>query len=308
MCGALPSCSSKGSGGAGGAGGGGSGGSGGAGGSSGAGGTGGTNIIPIDATAMEIAATVCAKAYQCCTAAQLAGNSFAGMTEPECEASTAQSFRSLLQSIQASQNANRTRYEQSKVDACLTTIRTSSCAMLNVTNHLTGVPNCGSLTTPLVATGGACTDAFECIDGVCQKPAGSVDGTCGPGAAVGQSCAAQACAPALICDPGDSVTTETDDVCAQPKDDGTACASAVQCRSRNCAAPAAGGATTCMAGNQCFYSSACAAAGTPPSAATLLIAGVLLAAAAVRARARRRSFRAPASRDAGRSRRTRSGR
>jgi len=234
---------------------------------------------------MQIAAVICPKAYLCCTAQQLETNSSAGMTEQECELNTTDLFRSVLESIQASQDAQRCRYEQSKVDACLDTIRTSSCGMLNLTNHLSGVPNCSSFTTPLVAAGGVCTQSFECTEGVCQKASGANEGTCGPGVAAGQSCAVNVCAPGLICDPRDPATVD-DDVCAQPQSDGTTCTDAVQCRSGNCAAPASGGGATCMTGNQCFYSSACAAAGGPPTLASLLLAGALVSVAARRSRKR----------------------
>jgi hypothetical protein len=146
------------------AGGGAGGGGGGAGGSGGASPDGG-GVIPIVATATQIAQTICPKAYLCCTPDQFSINANAGTTEQECETNTTDLFRSLLQTVQDSQDAGRCRYEQSKVDACLETIRTSTCGMLNITNHLTGVPNCASFTTPLVAAGGTCTQAFECIDG-----------------------------------------------------------------------------------------------------------------------------------------------
>jgi hypothetical protein len=267
------------------------GGAGGGGGGGGAGGSGGNGpdggAISIETTATQIAAAICPKAYLCCTAQQLVTNSSAGMTEAECELNTTDLFRSVLESIQTSQDAQRCRYEQSKVDACLNTIRTSTCGMLNVTNHLSGVPNCASFTTPLVATGGVCSQSFECTYGVCQKSSGADEGTCGPGVAAGQSCTVNVCAPGLICDPRDPSDT-IDDVCAQPLADGTTCTDAVQCRSGNCAAPASGGAATCMTGNQCFYSSACAAAGGPPTPASLLLAGMLAAFAARRSRRRRR--------------------
>jgi hypothetical protein len=288
--GALLSCSSKGGGGSGGAGGGGgsAGGTGGGSGGSVGGSDGGMpNTIPIVETALEIASAICPKAYQCCTTAQLEANSFAGMTEQECVASTSESYRDFLQDVQSSQDAHRARYERSKVDACLDTIRTSSCAMLNMTNHLRGVPNCGSLTTPLVATGGVCSQGFECIDGVCQIPQGAIEGVCGTGAGAGQSCATATCAPGLVCDPRDGAD-ETDDVCAQLQADGTACTNPIQCRSGYCAAPAGGGATICTATSQCFYSSPCTAGAGRPTLAALLLAGAMLAAAVVRSRRSRR--------------------
>jgi len=281
--GALPACKGGGSGGRDAAAGVGGNGGGGADG----GGADGGGVIPIATTATQIAGVICPKAYLCCTPDQFSINDLAGTTEPECETKTADFFRSLLQTVQDSQDLGRCRYDQSKVDACLDTIRTSTCAMLNVTSHLSGVPNCASFTTPLVAAGGTCTQAFECIDGLCQKASGATEGTCGPGVAAGQSCTVNECAPGLICDPRDS-NSDSDDLCAQPLDDGATCTTPIQCRSANCPALTSGGTSTCMPTTQCFYSAACTAAGGPPSPASLVLAGALVIFAARRSRRRRR--------------------
>jgi len=243
--------------------------------------------IPIDSRAAEIARTICPKAYQCCTADQLLSNASAGTTEAECEQNTTRDYRTFLMNVQKSQDAGRCRYERSKLDACLATLRTSTCATLNMTNHITGVPTCDGVTTPLVAIGGACSNDFECVGGgVCLIPQGAVEGTCVAGATVGQSCVDTRCAPGLSCDPRDSGNA-TDDVCVQPQAEGATCADDGECRSQNCAAPAAGGPMTCMATPLCFYSYACSAAGRP-NAGTLLIGAALLTLAAIRRRRARR--------------------
>lgn len=248
-----------------------------------------SRCIAIDRTAAEIAQTICPKAYLCCTTAQLMNNASAEMTEADCEIHTRNDYTSFLNSVQASLNAGRSRYERSKVDACLTTIRTSTCAMLNVTNHISGVPGCKDVTTPLVPAGGACTHDFECIVGVCVIPSGLAEGTCGPGVAAGQSCVEATCAPGLTCDPKDGASA-TDDICALPQANGASCDDPYQCESFNCAAPSAGGPMTCTATPLCFYSSACAAAGRP-NAGTLLIAAAVLMLAVFR-RGRRATARA----------------
>ena len=103
-------------------------------------GCGGVDGIPIDKTAKDFADAICPKAYSCCTADQLMNNDAAGTSEAECKMLTADNFTNFLQGLQNSQSAKRSKFEQTKVDACLQTIRSADCATLNMTNHLSGVP------------------------------------------------------------------------------------------------------------------------------------------------------------------------
>lgn len=267
-------------------------------------GCGGVHGIQIDQTSTDIAQTVCAQAYKCCSLDQLMSNDAAGTDaadcssdtaacERACEAKTKDNFRNVLSGIQSSVDQKRAQYDQSKVDDCLETIRSSTCGTLNMTNHLTGVPGCASFVTPLVPLGGACGNDYECIGGWCKPPlasSNSFDGVCTAFADVGQSCADGNCSPGLICDP--KTNDPADDVCVQPGDTGAACSDPFDCKSGDCST-SGGSGLTCAAptpSNQCFYSSGCAAAGEGrPSLAMLLLfagfAGVALA------RARRRGDR-----------------
>jgi hypothetical protein len=244
--------------------------------------------IPVDKTATDIAQAVCPKAWNCCTSDQLTNNSMAGTSEQDCEVESKQGFSDQLSGVQQSVDQKRSVYEQTKVDACLETIRSSTCAMLDVTNHLLGVPGCESFVTPLVSAGGACSNDYECIGGWCKPPTAPAtgDGVCTATSAAGQSCAGNNCGSGLTCDP--KTSDPTDDVCVAPGDTGAACADAFECQSFSCGTSGGSGMTCAAAtSSMCFYSSGCSAAGggRPGLCSVLLF---FAAAAVTLRRARRR--------------------
>ena len=243
--------------------------------------------IPIEKTATDFARTICPKAYNCCTAEQLMGNKdLAGTTEQECEAKTTDDFRKRLNTMQASENAGRAKYNEVQVDACLTALRAATCSELTMIRSLAGLPACNSsFVTPLVAVGGKCEQDFECIGSVCQKAAGAWDGVCTVGLSAGASCAADRCAQSIICDGRGTGMDASDDVCVAEQDNGATCIDGFDCKSRNCVADA-NGAKTCTAvtAPQCFYGGGCSAAGGRPRAAALLLMGLFVAVALYRSR------------------------
>jgi uncharacterized protein (TIGR03382 family) len=255
---------------------------------------GGVHGIPIDKTATDIAQAVCPQAWTCCTADQLSGNDQAGTNQADCEAKTAEEFRGRLAGVQRSEDQGRARYEQTKVDRCLDTIRNSTCGELNMTNHLTGVPNCGSFVTPLVPPGGKCGNDYECIDSWCKHEEGSLgDGVCTLGHVAGETCAADHCGSGLSCDPKGTDQDHSDDVCVEPRDNGATCSDPYECKSGICNS-SGGSGMTCVADTnaKCFYSNTgCSAAGngTPGLATILLLAGLVGFATSRRARARNRA-------------------
>jgi hypothetical protein len=261
-------------------------------------GCGSVSGIPIDKTATDLAQAICPKAYSCCTMDQLMGNSAAGTTEQECEMKTADNFRGQLQNMQNSENAHRSKYDQTQVDACLAAIRAASCSDLQMIHSLSQIQACNStFATPLVAAGGQCQNDFECIDGVCQKPMNSFDGVCMAGAAVGQSCVSDHCAPNLLCDPRDG-SNASDDVCVAEQDNGAACVDNFDCKSRNCVADSSGTTKSCQApsGPQCFYGGGCSAAGGRPGVGALFVMGLFAAVAMLRSQRSQRARRAQRSR------------
>ncbi|HXU02660.1 MAG TPA: hypothetical protein VN903_16965 [Polyangia bacterium] len=237
-------------------------------------GCGGVSGIPIEKTATDFAHVICDAAYKCCTPETLMGNDAAGMSEPECEMKTAQNFRNQLQNMQNSENAGRSKYNQMQVDRCLEALRAAQCSTLTSIRTISGIPECDStFATPLVAVGGTCQNAFECIDSVC------VDGKCGAGATVNQSCAGGAvCGQNLFCDPRDG-NNATDDVCVVEQEIGGACVDNFDCKSRLCS-----GGTCMQPAAQCFYGGGCAAAGGRPSVAALLLMGLFVGVALSRTR------------------------
>jgi len=255
-------------------------------------GCGGVHGIPISGAATQIAQTICPKAYDCCSQSQLANNDSAGASESECEVDTTKTFEDQLQLIQGSVDMNRASYDGDKLQACLDTIRSSSCQTLDVTSHFTGVPGCDSFVRPLVNLGGACSQAYECIDSWCQAPVdmSGGDSTCQPDAQLGASCATAPCEPGLACQ-----TNGSDKTCVQVGALGAACAQGIECASGNCSIPSGATTGTCAAasGGQCFYSTVtgCSAAGggRPGAGTVVLLAAFGLIA---RLRARRRPGRA----------------
>jgi hypothetical protein len=254
-------------------------------------GCGSVSGIPIEKTSTDFAKAICPKAYDCCTTDQLKNNMAAGTTEAECETNTAQNFREQLNSMQASENAGRAKFDQPAVDACLTALRAATCSELTMIRSLSGLPACNStFATPLVAVGGVCGQDYECINSVCQKAEGAWEGVCAVGAPAGASCDTNHCAQNLVCDPQDG-NIETDDVCVMEQDNGAACNSNFECKSRYCVAPSDATAKTCMAvpTPQCFYGGGCSAAGGAPRIGALLVMGLFVAVALFRARGRARS-------------------
>jgi hypothetical protein len=228
--------------------------------------------IPIDKTATDIARTVCPRAYECCTTEQLMKNETAGTSVSDCEAKTADEFRKHLQGLQYSEDAGRSTYDPAKVEACLQTIRQSTCAELNMTYHLVGVPGCETFVTPRVALGGECSNHYECVEGWCDTPKEGEPpgpGHCTSHVAPGLSCDGDsACGAGYRCD-GQS------HVCVQSGGTGAACSAPGQCASGVCSGDATtpgtcGPSTVAM----CFYQSGCSAGGDgTPNLATLLLFG-----------------------------------
>jgi len=230
-------------------------------------------------TAAEVAQTICSKAYLCCSAAQLMGNQTAGTSEAECESKTAMSYQNQIAAVSASEEKGRAIYQPQLLMACLTTIRSSSCADLSTTNHVAGIPECATFATPLVTAGGACGYDWECVDGWCEHPPmTSGDGTCRSQVGEGEDCTVDHCAKGTSC----SGATK---ICVASRAAGATCASAASCASGvcdgttgTCAPPAVGA---------CFYGAGCHVGGAGPGAGALALALASLLLAVQRSRGRR---------------------
>jgi hypothetical protein len=233
-----------------------------------------TGGIPAADAPVEIAQTVCAKAYDCCTPAQLMGNDLAGTDEPSCEQKTSDAFGKQVSAVLDSQDKYRSVYDGAKLEACLAYIRATSCHDLGTTNHFSGIPGCDSFVQPRVAQGSACTYDWECQEGQCHHDEGKLEGTCRPLTAAGEDCTNSKCAAGLLCD-------SQSKLCTAALADGAACLRGDQCDSGSCNLGTCGPPP----GGTCFYSSGCAYGGQRPGALSLL--GVLAAALFARRRVRR---------------------
>jgi hypothetical protein len=243
--------------------------------------------IPVDQTAQDLAQAVCSKAYDCCTTDQLMMNmDLTGTDEADCEQKSAENFRNILQEVQYSVDQKLAVYQADKVDACLRTLRGSSCEDLNMTNHLSGVPNCDSFASPLVQVGGACDNDYECIDGWCKGPPEGMSGAsaCTAFASGDADCSddkASRCASGFICDPNRNQ-------CVHMGDTGEACTDLYECKSLVCSSQGSGSQMTCQPpaqpGPMCFYQSGCSAAGGRPGAGTIALLALFATIAVIRAR------------------------
>jgi hypothetical protein len=223
---------------------------------------------PIETAPVEVAKTVCPKAYDCCTAAQLMGNKDqAGTTEAECETKTTDHWTQQINAVKSSEAKGRSKYDGDKLAACLATVRSSSCEALRMTNKLTGVPGCESIVQPQVQVGDACTFDWECVQGWCKPMmSGTGDGTCAV-PQEGEACVGDGhrCAPGFVCD---SATTTCHGLGAT----GASCSANTDCQSANCDTSGSGSTGTCAPpAGTCFYASGCSVGGSGrPTLAGLL--------------------------------------
>ena len=222
-----------------------------------------TGGVPLAEAPTEIARTVCAKAYDCCTPMQLMGNDLAGTDEPSCEQKTGEAYKNQVSAVMASQDQYRSVYDGGKLDACLAFIRATSCHDLAATNHFSGIPGCDSFVQPRVASGGTCVYDWECQQTQCHHDAGKLDGKCVAFAAVGEDCTDSKCGSGLVCD-------SESKLCATALADGTACMRGDQCASGSCNLGTCGQ----RSGGTCFYSSGCAVGGRPRALSLLGVAAL----------------------------------
>lgn len=159
------------------------GGSSGAGGSSGGGGSGG---IPLGMAPVAIANAVCAKAFECCSAADLMALAVIGQTEDQCRAFVA-TFLGIYQvDIQTSIAAMRAGYDGDALAECVAEHEERACDMLPAFAEI----GCPGAVIPLIPLGEACGAHHECIDSYCEgaSSASSATGTCVVKKADGEPC------------------------------------------------------------------------------------------------------------------------
>jgi hypothetical protein len=241
---------------------------------------GGRVIVPLDQFASYCAIVVCKKDFECCTQADLKGNSLAN-----CESNIVSQLQSGVQAVSDGIDRGRTVYNPDRAYQCLVAIATVGCPSWPIGTE-DGLPaGCGAMVSPRVPSGGACRSAVECTTDFCSGATSNADGTCLPRAASGQNCTQvllqNSCEDGLFCD--------STNLCSATEPEGSACTLARNCASRTCSA-----ATNADAGNVCVpaacYSSGpllppgCSMGGRPAS-----LAGVVLLVVAMVCLRRRRS-------------------
>lgn len=242
------------------------------------------NDIALAYAPREMAASICTRAYDCCTVEQLMSNEAAGTDEASCERLSRDALGNRMDAIARAEHRGRLVYHGDKLASCLANIRAASCDDLRRTNHLSGF-DCGvQYLEPKVAVGAACDLDEECIGGSCAVPEGASEGICVVFGGAGESCADGAkCASGFACD----VNTHQ---CHAVAPDGAICSANAECASGSCNKGAAGD-STCgpPPPTMCFYSSGCAAAGAGAPSPFAGVAMILLALMPFAWRGRRRA-------------------
>jgi hypothetical protein len=201
----------------------------------------------------RIAEAVCPKAYECCLTDHLLQNPAAGTDVATCKQATSEGFRLSFEALRDSQRRGRASFDQTKLDACLVTIASSTCEQLGSTKYLSGVPGCGSVAIPKVAAGGACLANHDCVGGYCQGLNGpDGEGTCAVLETACDSWGAAGCPDDMVCNSG---------LCSSRLPTGGNCRFDEECQSNNCLLGTSGCSATA---ERCFYNWPCSFANSSP--------------------------------------------
>ena len=195
------------------------------------GGSGSTSSIPIDRLGAEYATVFCHKAFTCCDAAELPGNSATAVDEPTCRSTVGARIGSELAANQASIAAGRLVYHGDRARDCLDVVAGLACAQWGADEELARFPDCLMIYEGKVAPGGACSRDAECDRGTCEA------GACLADLVLGAPCGVGLCEPGSTCiyDANDAPT-----VCSNPMPDGAPCSYNSDCAGGFCESNAAG--------------------------------------------------------------------
>jgi hypothetical protein len=227
----------------------------------------GGSSVGIEDFPNKYANALCSKNFECCDASELEGK-----TKSECVTTNQTLIDLLISEINSSQTQGRVSYDAKQSGTCIDSLNAMTCAEFKqgVGGNMAA---CMSFIMPKVASGGACTQSFECTTGNCEGASTDpvVDGMCVAApvtAAIGQSCAVNECADGAYCD--------STDTCQPLKGAGEACTSDNECNN------------TCnMTTGTCSCYAGCAVAG-PTTAQGTVLSLLLVCAGLVLSRTRRR--------------------
>jgi hypothetical protein len=221
---------------------------------------GGDSNISIDDLGPKLASVACTKIFQCCTQSEIATQfmDFTVMnqpitTEPECESFYDGLYAGLaVPDYKASIAVGRISYDGDAAATCLDGIAAESCSDYSMDVATSSEMVCSDFIMPLVATGGGCTQDYECTTNNCVgatvTPGGqNTDGACMALPGVGQACSVN-CQTGLYCG---FDGTSASDTCLSLKADGASCQSSSECAGRQCPGSGSGDAGTCATGATC---------------------------------------------------------
>ena len=204
-------------------------------------GGGGGSSVPIGSFGSDLGKATCSKIFECCNSAEimqqfmnLTVNGQPITTEAQCDQLIGGFGGLISQQYQQSLSKGRIKYDADAAGSCISAIDTMSCATFSMTMNDPQVP-CSPYITPLVASGGACGQSYECTTNNCvgattDQNGNTTDGTCQPIPTQGQPCQFT-CASGLYCGFDAGTGSET---CQAKKADGTTCAGNDECTSNHC--------------------------------------------------------------------------
>ncbi len=208
--------------------------------------------------AENVAEAQCAKAYDCCSEAEIEASEQEsyGVNEGDCVDETSDVLGFKEDQIKEGVDEGRLEYKGTVLERCLASYAALSCEDLK--SKATAVAaECDAFLIPKVEEGGTCKIDEECVNGNCYRAEDDDDeGTCQPFAAQGASCGAATCGPGTYCA----------GTCVATKADGAACRNNFECTTGGCNGYDADTGTegTCGPmggeGTQCFITKGCAAA------------------------------------------------
>jgi len=139
-------------------------------------GGGGSSSVTIDNFAQKYAEALCEKNFTCCDQAELTGK-----TQSQCVSDNQAAFSFLISSIKSSQAQNRASYSSTASGMCVDSLKAMSCDEFK--QGIGGnMAACMAFIMPKVASGGACSQDYECTTTSCGGADTSVDppvdGTC----------------------------------------------------------------------------------------------------------------------------------
>jgi hypothetical protein len=210
-------------------------------GSDGGGGGGGGDPIALEDLGAALGAAHCAKAFECCTAAELpqfyANVPFSDVAG--CEDYYNKFYNFLIPMFQASVDGAKMTYDGDAARDCVDAIAELSCTVF-AANHDIFEGRCASPFTGLVATGMPCAGDNECTTGYCEGEeelaTPPTPGVCKTLPTVGQTCDDFDCAAGLEC---------IQHVCSALKADGASCYQPDECQSGGCNGASTGQMGTC---------------------------------------------------------------